>query len=212
MSELELRGVGALPGRARAVALPDLRIDAPGLVLVEGPNGSGKSTLIEVLAGSLVPSAGSARVGGWPATSEDARRARTVSRCAVAFLAPVALRVHAGLFARAAGVPADAAIDALELEGLGALLPEPAGRMSTGEARRAWNALTTLGERRVLLMDEPFLGLDPAAASRLAARIEAWSATRVVLLVDHAQRSWPAGSTRVGMPAGASTPSGGERA
>lgn len=212
MSELEVQGAGTLPGRARAVALPDLRVDAPGLVLVEGPNGSGKSTLIDVLAGSLLPRAGSVRVGGWPAGSDEARRARAVTRCAVSFLAPVTLRVHAGLFARAAGVSAGAAIQALDLEGLRPLLAEPAGRMSTGEARRAWNALTTLGDRRVLLLDEPFLGLDSAAAARLAARIEAWSATRVVLLVDHAQRSWRARPIRVAMPEPASSPSAGGHA
>jgi ABC-type transport system involved in cytochrome bd biosynthesis fused ATPase/permease subunit len=50
--------------------------------------------------------------------------------------------------------------------------------------------LTTLGDAPVVLLDEPFLGIDARAADALRARISAWAATRLVVVVDHEERAW----------------------
>jgi len=50
--------------------------------------------------------------------------------------------------------------------------------------------LTTLGAAPVLLLDEPLLGVDEAAAGALRRRIDAWAMERLVLVVDHGRREW----------------------
>lgn len=188
MIGLRVSGVGALrPGR-RDLPAPDLDVDRPGIILVRGPNGAGKSTFVELLAGGIRARTGSVSVCGAPAASSAARALRRVSRADIALLPRVTIRRHAALFARAAAVEQGSALRALADEGLGHLLDERAAELSTGEARRAWVRLTTLGVAPVLLLDEPFLGLDGAAAEALRQRIDAWGRDRLVVLVDHGER------------------------
>lgn len=203
MIGLHAVGVGSLPRGSHAVAIPELAIDGPGIVLVRGPNGAGKSTLVELLAGGIRSGRGSVTVCGVPARSSAARRLRRVSRADIALLPQVTLRRHAGLFADAAGVAAATAIRSLVAEGLCAHLDARVSTLSTGEARRAWVRLTTLGPAPVLLLDEPFLGLDPPAASALHARLEHWARERLVLLVDHGARRFSGSVRELHMGAGA---------
>ena len=192
MIGVALADVGAVRRGARSIAIPDLMADGPGLVRVHGPNGCGKSTLIELLAGGIVPASGSVRVCGVPATRSAARRLRRVCRSEIALLGHVSLRRHAALFARAAGLPRQAAIDALADEGLADRLDDPCEQLSTGEARRAWVRLTIVGPAPVLLLDEPFLGVDADASAALRSRIAARSADALVIVVDHGDRAWEA--------------------
>lgn len=168
--------------------IPEFVVDGPGIVLVRGANGSGKSTLVELLAGGLASRTGSVSVCGLPARSSAARRMRRVSRAEIALLPHVTVRRHAGLFARAAAVNPETALRSLADEGLGTRIDERVSALSTGEARRAWVRLTTLGAAPVLLLDEPFLGLDLPAAVSLQSRLERWGRDRLVLLVDHGER------------------------
>ena len=188
---IEIVGVGAVPRGRRSVTVPDVALRGPGLVRVVGPNGSGKSTLIELLAGAIAPPTGAVRVCGADAASRGARRLRRVCRAEIALLGAVTLRRHAGLFARASGLPPVSALSALADEGLADRLDDAVDELSSGEARRAWVRLTTLGAAPVLLLDEPFLGVDARAAEALRERIVRWAAARLVLLVDHEERGWP---------------------
>lgn len=190
MIGVTLTGVGTVRRGERTVSIPDLRIDGPGLVRLAGANGCGKSTLIELLAGGIAPATGSVEVCGVPATSSAARLVRRVCRTEIALLGHVTLRRHAVLFARAAGRPARAAMDALADEGLADRLDDAVDELSTGEARRAWVRLTTVGRAPVLLLDEPFLGVDAAASATLRSRVAAWAEESLVLVVDHDGHAW----------------------
>lgn len=188
MIGIALAGVGTHRCGRAEVSIPDLSLEGPGIVRLRGENGSGKSTLLELLAGGIRPRTGSIAVCGVPATSSRARRWRRVARSEIALLPGLTLRRHAALFARAAGVEADAAVRALEADGLGTRIDSCAADLSTGERRRAWVRLTMLGDAPVLLLDEPFLGLDEAAAAALDVQLERWSTQRMVVLVDHGAR------------------------
>jgi ABC-type multidrug transport system ATPase subunit len=201
-----LTDVGAVRRGARTVTIPDLVIDGTGLVRVRGGNGCGKSTLIELLAGGIAPATGSVRVCGEPATSPAARRLRRVCRTEVALLGHVTLRRHAVLFARAAGLPTLAATDALADEGLADRLDDVVDELSTGEARRAWVRLTTVGRAPVLLLDEPFLGIDAAAAAALRSRVAAWAEGSLVLVVDHEAHAWQSPALELVLAAPARVP------
>jgi len=71
---IELRGVTKSFGPKVAVAGLDLSVRAGELFAFLGPNGAGKTTTIKMVCGLLAPSAGSVRVGGYPATSQEARQ------------------------------------------------------------------------------------------------------------------------------------------
>lgn len=206
MIGIEVVGVGAVRRGSRDVVLPDLALEGPGLVQVRGPNGCGKSTLIELLAGGIAPVTGAVRVCGVPAAASAARRLRRVCRAEIALLGHVTLHRHAVLFARAAGVPRQAALDALASEGLADRLGHAVHELSTGEARRAWVRLSTLGSAPVLLLDEPFLGVDAVASRALRSRVAEWALEALVLVVDHHDRDWDARVIDLAVATGGAAP------
>lgn len=146
------------------VALEDvwLRVhQGQGLLLV-GPNGSGKTTLLRVLATALRPSAGRAWVCGYDVASEG-HRVREV--CGYLGTSPGLYGALTGwenlcLAADLCGRPRAAARDALAWAGMESVAGRPVGTYSLGMRRRLALARVSLQQARVLLLDEPFVGLD----------------------------------------------------
>jgi iron complex transport system ATP-binding protein len=144
----------------------DLR---PGeLTAVIGPNGSGKSTLLSALAGlrPIEPGQGELMLAGKAMASfTRAALARRIAFLPARTDVPFPLSVSELI---AQGQPTDEAraeaIAAMELTGLE---HSAMTRLSTGEARRAWLAMTLARRTRVLLLDEPLSGLDPRYQLRL---------------------------------------------
>ena len=177
MNVLELRDVsksyGAGAAEVLALAGIDLSADEGDLVAVMGPSGSGKSTLLTI-AGSLEePTSGEVRIlGASLATlSRDARarlRRRTIGYVFQDFnLLPgltvtenVALPLELdGVPARRARPAALAVVDRLGLGDRGDRFPD---QLSGGERQRVAIARAVIGERRLLLADEPSGALDSA--------------------------------------------------
>ena len=158
----------------------DLDLMRGEIVALLGPNGAGKSTLLAALAGLLEPAGGTVHLDG---------------RVAAALQAPALARRSALANVEAAlawwGVAREArperAATALEQLGVGHLRDRPAGTLSGGEARRVHLARVLALDADVLLLDEPFAGLDaPTRADLLydAASVLR-SPDRTVLLVLH---------------------------
>jgi ABC-2 type transport system ATP-binding protein len=128
-----------------------------------GPNGAGKSTTLRVIAGLDRPDSGTATVGG-RRYAEFAQPMRHVG----ALLDPHALhparsgRNHLMWLARSQDLPASRVDEVLALTGLADAARRPAGGYSLGMKQRLGVAVAMLGEPPVLLLDEPFNGLDPA--------------------------------------------------
>jgi heme exporter protein A len=172
------------------VALRALDLEVPrGITLaVLGPNGAGKSTLLRLLAGLTRPSAGTLVVAG-DAQGRAERRRRIGLLGHATFLYPaLTSRENVILAARLAGLRdaaqrADRWLDALDL---GAVAHRRAGALSRGLAQRVAIARALVHEPELLLLDEPFTGLDPRAAARLAERLTALrSARTTAVLVSH---------------------------
>jgi putative ABC transport system ATP-binding protein len=179
MSVLELKDVSKSYGqeatRVDAIRRVDLTVEAGGMVAVMGPSGSGKSTLLTI-AGSLEePSSGEVLIDGAPLSrmsrNDKARlRRRTVGYVFQDFnLLPgltvaenVALPLELdGVGARKARVAAEQALDGL---GLGDRASRFPSELSGGERQRVAIARAVVGDRRLLLADEPSGALDSANA------------------------------------------------
>ena len=140
--------------------------EAGQILGILGPNGSGKSTLFAVLAGSLLPTSGQARVLGC-----DPTHAGLLARVGFQPEGPLPfrdatprafLRRFVDLFGLAAKPGRKRADDLLDRLGLGPVAQSRAvRRLSTGMARRLALAAALLPEPEVLLLDEPTAGLDP---------------------------------------------------
>jgi ABC-type nitrate/sulfonate/bicarbonate transport system ATPase subunit len=194
---LSTRGLVVRRGEREIVRGVDFELARGEIVALLGPNGAGKSTLVAALAGLVEPAGGSVHRDG---------------RVAAALQAPALARRSALANVEAAlawwGVPRDAhrerAAAALEQVGLGHLAAQPAATLSGGEARRVHIARLLALDADVLLLDEPFAGLDAPtradllydAASVLRRRdrsvlvvlhdrAEAWAlADRILVLLD----------------------------
>ena len=171
-------------------ALRSLNLDVPrgASLAVLGPNGAGKSTLLRLLAGLTQPSAGALRVGE-PSASRVERRRRVGLIAHATFLYPaLTARENLVLAGRLHGLAepiqrADRLLEELELVGVA---QQRAGTFSRGMAQRLAIARALVHDPPVLLLDEPFTGLDPRAAERLAERLaDVRSSATTAVLVTH---------------------------
>src|SRR6266496_132648 len=182
MSVLELRGVsksyGAGPTAVQALSGVDLSVDAGAMVAVMGPSGSGKSTLLTI-AGSLEdPTGGEVLVGGAALSGMSRNDKARLRRRSIGYvfqdfnLLPgltaaenVALPLELdGVTARRARAAGLRALDELGLAERASRFPD---ELSGGERQRVAIARAVVGERRLLLADEPSGALDSANAEEV---------------------------------------------
>jgi len=160
---------------AGAAALEDLDLDlaAGASLAVVGPNGAGKSTLLRLLAGLARPSAGRIEIDGRPPTHRSARAALGYLGHATLLSPGLTVRENLIFAARLYGVaaPRERAAEQLASEGLEAIAERRAGALSRGQAQRVAIARALIHSPALVLLDEPFTGLDRGAAQRLAARV-----------------------------------------
>ncbi len=185
---LAARGLEKRFGWAVALAGVDLVVPPGAALAVLGPNGAGKSTLLRLLAGLARPSAGCVEIAGRRAHGREAR-AQVGLIGHETFLYPALTARENLLFAgRLYGVP-DAAGTAdrlLSEAGLSSVADRPVGGFSRGMAQRVAIARGLVHDPSVLLLDEPFTGLDRRSAARLAERLAGLrSERRTFVLVTH---------------------------
>jgi heme exporter protein A len=151
------------------LALDDLAwtVDRGEAVALLGPNGAGKTTLLRLCATLLRPTQGTVRVLGLdPASQGTAVRRRIAVLGHESWLySDLSTRENLRFYARLFGVAdAPARVDALiERVGLGGWSHRPVGVLSRGLLQRAALARVLLHDPEVLLLDEPFTGLDLGA-------------------------------------------------
>lgn len=190
-----LRSAPDAPGTAgvRACDGVTLEVRQGEIFGLLGPNGAGKSTVVRQLAGLMRPDSGTIEVLGHDLVRHPERAARILAylgqesgaldELTVALAAETTGRLR-GLDAAAARRERDEVLDEL---GLNALAGRPLRRLSGGQRRLACVASALVGERPLLVLDEPTTGMDPVARRAVWAAVERRRTERAatVVLVTH---------------------------
>jgi branched-chain amino acid transport system ATP-binding protein len=166
---LEVRGIDVFYGEAQALFGLDLDVADGDVVCIVGPNGAGKTTLVQAIAGMLPVARGSVRIGESEVAGQPAHR---VCRFGVAIV-PEGRRIFPGMT-----VADNLALGAYRREARGhydeslawvqSMFPrlgerggQLAGSLSGGEQQMLAIGRALMARPRLLLMDEPSLGLAP---------------------------------------------------
>ena len=191
-ARLELEQVSA--GYNGSLALSEITFAVPqgGQVAVVGPNGAGKSTLFKVLVGLLPIRAGQVRVHGQPLGSHTDCVAYVPQREEVDWRFPVTVAdvVMMGRYGKQGWLRrpnrADREIVARSLGQLGIaeLASQPIGSLSGGQQQRVFLARALAQEPHILLMDEPFTGVDVATQEATLRLLEQLRERSVTVLIS----------------------------
>ena len=192
---IEARGLSrSFDGRPAVEGL-SFRVPEGALCALLGPNGAGKTTTVRLLLGLLPPSAGTALVAGISLPAGEAEGAQLRGQVGLLTEAPgcydrMSGRENLELFARLYGLTQrDARARSehwLRRLGLWDARDRPFGTWSKGMKQRLALIRAVLHEPRVLFLDEPTAGLDPAAAREVRGLIAGFRAEgRTILLCTH---------------------------
>jgi len=162
----------------------------PGRYLLLGPNGAGKTTLLKLIAGLWRPSAGRILYGGRDITELDGSYRREIALLTheLGMYEELTGLQNLVLFGALYGLrrPGERARELLELVGLKFFAREPVKAYSQGMKQRLALAKALLHQPRVLLLDEPFAGLDLRGAELLQqALVEAVPQGSLLILTTH---------------------------
>jgi len=182
-----------------AIAVEDLRVERGGNTVLHGlsfdlppgqiigllgPSGCGKTTLIRSIVGVQIVESGSVTVLGEPAGSKPLRSQVGYVTQAPSIYADLSVTENLRYFAGVLGVD-DSRIDAvIETVGLGDYADHVASSLSGGQRSRVSLGTALLGDPKLLVLDEPTVGLDPVLREQLWSTFSELAAGGTTLLVS----------------------------
>ncbi len=187
MAALEVEGLARHYGEREALSDVSLSLPEGRTLVVFGPNGAGKTTLLRVLATLLRPHAGTVSVFGskLPGDAWSIRGRVGLLAHEPMLYRELTARENLRFHARLHGVSDERIEQVLEGVAMSSRAAEPLRTLSRGMVQRVAVARAVLHEPELLLLDEPYSNLDPAAVELVAPLIGAASArTRVICSHD----------------------------
>ncbi len=180
----------------------DLHVRPGEFLTLLGPNGAGKTTLLRIIATLSRPTSGEVRVGGWqlPRQAERVRPHLGLISHQPLLYAELTAEENLRFFGRMYGLeePAGRISEVLEAVGLARRRHDPVGEFSRGMQQRLTIARAILHQPDVMLLDEPYTGLDQTAAGMLDQVLRAVAtAGRTVIMTTHDLARGLANSHRV---------------
>ena len=160
MSLISFKDVRKSYGRIAALRGISLEISVGSIVALLGPNGAGKTTLFAALLGAILPDAGEIKFAGRPVTPELRTRFGYLAE-RVSLYPQRTIRENADYIAALRGADPDGIRESLRRVGMTTLEDRKASELSKGQLQRAGLAIALAGKPDLLVLDEPFNGLDP---------------------------------------------------
>ncbi len=191
---LALEDVTVCYGRTPAVHHLDAQLRAGTLVALVGPNGAGKSTLLRAILGWHALATGRITIAGASVAHARQRLGYLPQRAQLDWDFPLCVREvvelgrypRRGPFAAFQRADAQAVDDALKEMGLLALQDRHIAALSGGQQQRTLLARALCGGADIMLLDEPFVGLDAVSTAEVLAHLQAWTAQgRLVIAALH---------------------------
>lgn len=198
MDVLEVRGLEKVYGRRKVVGGVSLRVAEAEIVGLLGPNGAGKSTSFRMTCGIVKPDRGQVFLGGtevtdWPmyrraregrmgylAQESSVFRKLTVEQNILAVLELL------GMPYRQRRIRTDQLLDEFDIKHI---RKSRASRLSGGERRRLEIARCLVSDPQIIMLDEPFAGIDPVTVQSIQQVIQRLRSQGIsILITDHAAR------------------------
>lgn len=186
---LELQGISKRFGEKRILDELELSVPKGAFLSIFGPNGAGKTTLLEMMATLAKPAEGTILIDGIDAVEQPEEARRRIGLVSHSSLLYPDLNAEENLlfFAKLHGVP-DArkrCLELLEQVGLKHRRLDTLRTFSRGMTQRLSIARALIGDAPILLLDEPYSGLDLDAAQALDAILESERRRRTIVMVSH---------------------------
>jgi heme exporter protein A len=186
---VELSDVSRHFGRRRAVSRVSLTASAGDLLGLLGPNGAGKSTLMGMLATLVAPTTGTIRYGDRSGrdAGPDIRRRIGLLAHELHLYPELSARQNLDFFARLYGLDSTTVVPAaLDRAGLTERADDDVSAFSRGMRQRLALERALLHRPRLVLLDEPFTGLDDRAVTMVADRLRRLAADgAIVVMATH---------------------------
>ena len=197
MTELSTRQLTKSYGDRPALEPLTFKVDSGANVALVGHNGSGKTTLMKMAAGLLDPTDGSVMIGRHAAGSQEARRLVSWLSDTPTFYDDLSLWEHLEFVARLHGVKQweDRAEQLLDQIGLTPRRDDIPTTFSRGLRQKAAITLAFIRPFKLMLVDEPFVGLDEPGKQALLTMFQAASQRGATMLIATHELSFV---TRVG--------------
>lgn len=181
---IEVRRLRVSRGRRPVLHDIDADVGAGRITGLIGPSGSGKSTLIRAVVGVQRISGGSVRVLGHPAGTPILRTQVGYAGQAAAVYLDLSVEENLRYFGAVRGETEGEVARVIKLVGLGGREKQLAGNLSGGQLSRVGLAVALLGNSRLIVLDEPTVGLDPVLRAELWELFHDLAGKGVTLLVS----------------------------
>jgi ABC-2 type transport system ATP-binding protein len=188
---VEAEGLTRDFGAIRAVDNLSFRVSTGEVVGLLGPNGAGKTTTLRMLTGSLTPTEGRVRLGGFDVLRQGPRARAHLGYIPeqIPLYGEMSVCGYLHFIASMKGIEASAASQALDrVRGkldLGEVWERPTRSISHGYRKRVGLAQALLGEPDLLVLDEPTSGLDPNQIREFRQLLRSLGKERAILLSTH---------------------------
>lgn len=190
---LEVHNLSVYYGRLLALDGISFSITCGHTLALMGPNGAGKSTLIKALAGLLRPDSGEILWNGRPLHDTPGEIAYLPQRSDVDWSFPITVRAlvemgrypSLGLWKKFGPHDRDIVEKSLNVLGMETLADRQISELSGGQQQRAFLARALAQEAHVLLLDEPFTGLDAPACQSLGQLLDSLAAEGRLVIASH---------------------------